>query len=310
MMSRSVAQISIVIPVYNRADVVCRTLESVFDQTARPLHVVLVDNGSTDGSEALVREWALRVGSDDFVVKVLCESERGAGNARNRGLAEVETPWTMFFDSDDVMLPDHVSRVLRAIGGNPDVDVFGWDLRAFGPDGVERRLLFEPDSLPWHNLMHGAMSTLRYCARTELFRKAGGWCGGLSTWDDIEFGTRILLHRPKVMKLEGAPTAEIFYSPESQSGPSFAATAAKCLRALDEIAKSYEALGPLSHVRLKKAILAADCLRDGMESAPEILRDVLACEPVLSNRVLYRLVYTYRLCGGRGAARIVKPLLR
>ena len=77
-MNCSKALISIVIPVYNRAAVVTRTLDSVFAQTARPLQLILVDNASTDGSAELLRQWAATHDSSDFGVRLLSEPQPGA----------------------------------------------------------------------------------------------------------------------------------------------------------------------------------------------------------------------------------------
>lgn len=304
------AIISIVIPVYDRVGVVARTLDSVFAQTARPLQLILVDNASTDGSGDLLRRWAAQHDAPGFGVRVLTEAQPGAARARNCGLRAVDTPWTMFFDSDDVMLPGHVARVLEAVDRYPQADILGWDVVAYGADGKVRTLPFEPAGTAWHNLMHGALATQRYCARTDLFRRAGGWCDSLGTWDDIELGTRLLCLNPQIVKLNGEPTVEVHYSAESVSGPSYAASMEKSMIALSEIARNYGQLGSLSHVRLKQTILAADCVRDGRADARALLDDALHSEPLPLNRLMYRLAYAYRRAGGRGAARILKPLLR
>lgn len=309
-MNCSKALISIVIPVYNRAAVVTRTLDSVFAQTARPLQLILVDNASTDGSAELLRQWAATHDSSDFGVRLLSEPQPGAARARNCGLRAVDTPWTMFFDSDDLMRPGHVDRALQAIERCPQADIFGWDVIAYDAAGHARKLLFEPVGAAWHNLMHGMLATLRYCARTELFRRAGGWCDSLATWDDIELGTRLLCLGPQVVRLGGEPTVEVYYSDESVTGPGYAASMQKSLAALGAIARNYGRLGPLSHVRLKQAILAADCVREGRTDARSLLDEALRADSRRLNRLAYRLAYRYRLAGGRGAARLFKPLLR
>lgn len=309
-MKRPEVQISVVIPVYNRAGIVRRTLDSVAAQTARPLQLILVDNGSTDGSAEVLRHWASAHRAPDFEVEVLDETKPGAACARNRGLDAVRAPWTMFFDSDDVMLPGHLQRVSEALAEYPEADLLGWDVKAYDSAGKSHLLPFEPRNLAWHNIMHGSLATLRYCARTDLFRRAGGWCEQLVTWDDIELGCRLLALGPRVVKLHGTPTVAVYYSAESVSGADFAAARFKSLKALRQIMKSYSRLGPLSHVKLKQAILAADCARLGSADAKGILKEVLCHESNVLNRVAYRLSYYYRLIGGRGAARLFKPLLR
>ena len=84
--------LTIVIPVYNRQDIVNRTLISVASQTARPLNVILVDNNSTDNTLATLSQWKSLVESDDFQITILTETQTGAAAARNCGLHNVTTP--------------------------------------------------------------------------------------------------------------------------------------------------------------------------------------------------------------------------
>ena len=124
----SKALISIIIPVYNRAEIVTATLDSVAKQSLRPLDVILIANNSTDNTLEVLNEWKQQVETEDFHVTILRESKPGATTARNRGLKEAETPYTMFFDSDDLMAPNHVQRAVDAFIANPDIDVVGWDV--------------------------------------------------------------------------------------------------------------------------------------------------------------------------------------
>ncbi|MDE6693286.1 MAG: glycosyltransferase family 2 protein, partial [Muribaculaceae bacterium] len=92
-------RLSVIIPVYNRENVVVRTLDSVKAQSYRPIKLILVDNDSADGSLFTLLHWASMNKSDDFVIEVASESTRGAAAARNAGLRLANTPWGMFFDS-------------------------------------------------------------------------------------------------------------------------------------------------------------------------------------------------------------------
>ena len=119
--------ITVVIPVRDRAGVVGRTLDSVAAQTLRPFSVVLVDNGSTDGTRAVLDRWQREMSAVGPDVTVISEPRPGACAARNAGLAVVRTPWVMFFDSDDVMLPGHLARAVAVALRNPAASVIGWD---------------------------------------------------------------------------------------------------------------------------------------------------------------------------------------
>ncbi|MDE6528594.1 MAG: glycosyltransferase family 2 protein, partial [Muribaculaceae bacterium] len=104
-MSQPASLITIVVPVYNRAGIVERTLESIRQQSHRPLSVVLVDNNSTDNTPHVLRKWKSEVEAPDMQVTIVDEPVAGAPAARNRGLGLTTTPYVMFFDSDDIMTP-------------------------------------------------------------------------------------------------------------------------------------------------------------------------------------------------------------
>lgn len=109
---------SIVIPTYNRADRVTAAIDSALEQTFQDFEVIVVDDGSTDGTATRVDH---RYGGDSRVRTVRQEhAERGA--ARNRGLAESTGEFVVFLDSDDRMRPDHLQRLSEAIEAHPDAD--------------------------------------------------------------------------------------------------------------------------------------------------------------------------------------------
>lgn len=97
--------LSIVIPTYNRAHLIGNTLQSVLNQSCDDFEVIIIDDGSTDETEAAVQPWL----SEKVHYYKIPNSERGA--ARNRGTAYAQGEYVNWFDSDDEMLPNHVERV-------------------------------------------------------------------------------------------------------------------------------------------------------------------------------------------------------
>ena len=283
-----------VIPVYNRAAEIVRCLDSVAAQTVRPGRVIVVDDGSTDGSADAARQHPLHP-------EVLAGHHAGAAAARNVGLDAVTTCWTMFFDSDDIMLPGHIA--MAQSGVTDDVDVVGWKVLACGPDGWKKVLPFELRNILWHNMMHGTMATQRYMARTELFRRAGGWNVDMRIWLDIELGTRLLALHPHIVKVAAeAPTVHQMVGDKSITGSSWMGRVDRCTDALDRISRS---MGPSydTIVAVKRAILAADVARENRDVGRAIYRG-LSHRPFAA-----RFAYRYRLAGGRGAARIISPFV-
>lgn len=93
------AKISIIIPLYNKANYICRALDSVFAQTFDNYEVIVVNDGSTDNGPDMVRKY------NDKRLKMISQKNLGPGAARNRGLKECHNPYVTFLDADDEWLP-------------------------------------------------------------------------------------------------------------------------------------------------------------------------------------------------------------
>ena len=113
-----VATITVVLPVFNRAQVLPRAIESVLAQTFPDFELIVVDDGSRDGTrELLARQ------SDRRVRVITVGRNRGACAARNRGIEEARGELLCSLDSDDIYLPDKLEVVSTLFGGRPDLDV-------------------------------------------------------------------------------------------------------------------------------------------------------------------------------------------
>ena len=117
-------RISIVTPLYNAAGTVARAIDSCLKQTHAPTEILIVDNGSTDGSLDLVRAMS----HPTIPIHVLTEGERGAAAARNSGIRAAIGDWIVFLDSDDELPPDHLAIMLAASDAAPAAGLLycGW----------------------------------------------------------------------------------------------------------------------------------------------------------------------------------------
>lgn len=107
-------QISIIIPTYNRKSHLGRALESVWGQTESSYEVIVIDDGSTDGTT----EW---LHSSHPQVRVIQLSDnQGAAAARNVGIRQAKGQWIAFLDSDDQWLPDYLEAQTQALKQHPD----------------------------------------------------------------------------------------------------------------------------------------------------------------------------------------------
>jgi glycosyltransferase involved in cell wall biosynthesis len=107
--------VTVVIPTHDRRRLLLRALDSVVRQRDVRPEIVVVDDGSTDGTADAVRDLRL-----PRLRLVRHAESRGVSGARNAGLAQVHTPWVAFLDDDDLWAPDKLRRQLRSLEDRPD----------------------------------------------------------------------------------------------------------------------------------------------------------------------------------------------
>ncbi len=107
--------ISVIIPVYNHAHTLKRTLESLFNQTYRPLEVIVVNDGSTDNFDEVVKECLLLTDGDCIgagsVLSVISQPNSGAPVARNKGFAMSKGEYVIFWDADTLAHPQMLQKM-------------------------------------------------------------------------------------------------------------------------------------------------------------------------------------------------------
>ena len=111
-------RISVVIPCYNRSEVIVRALQCVLAQTRAADEIIVVDDGSTDGTADVVAGFRAQ-----GVALIRGTSNRGANWARNRGIEAATGDLICFLDSDDEFLPNKLARVEDYFGQRPDTDL-------------------------------------------------------------------------------------------------------------------------------------------------------------------------------------------
>lgn len=104
------AEISVIIPVFNTEQYLDRCLDSVLGQDLEDIEVICVDDVSTDGSATIIKR---RAGKDSRLKYICQEDNAGPGKARNRGLEAATGRYVYFLDSDDWIDPDFLSRMLH-----------------------------------------------------------------------------------------------------------------------------------------------------------------------------------------------------
>jgi glycosyltransferase involved in cell wall biosynthesis len=181
-----------VIPTYNYAHGVGRAIESVLAQTRPADEIVVVNDGSTDGTLAALAGFEPRV-------RVLSQSNSGAAAARNRGVRALNTDWVAFLDQDDEWLPEKLERQWAALESVPGV--------AYSTTGAYTFQDGRPTGIALPDPQRIARE-FRYCncfgfpgssamIRRDAFLELGGFREELKQYaEDWELGVRLYLRYP------------------------------------------------------------------------------------------------------------------
>ena len=111
-------RISVIIPLYNKAPYIERTVESVLKQTFTNFEIIVVNDGSTDGSENIVK------GYIDPRIILINQQNQGVSTARNNGVAVAKTNLVAFLDADDEWMPDFLEKMLELRSNYPDAIMY------------------------------------------------------------------------------------------------------------------------------------------------------------------------------------------
>lgn len=203
--------VSIIIPTWNRSAMLADALESVWNQTYRPLEVLVVDDGSTDNSLEMLGYWAAQRTTDGkFRVRALRQTHLGAPAARNLGLVESRGEFIQFLDSDDALVPDKLRLSLEVFMAEPGVGyvVTG---RTFVEDAVFHKAVGHgaaADRSAGIRRLHGnQLSRIPSQAvlgvfRRDLCRAMGPWDESLVRHQDWEYTTRMLAFLESAVRID------------------------------------------------------------------------------------------------------------
>jgi glycosyltransferase involved in cell wall biosynthesis len=162
--------VSVIIPSHDREAYVVEAVKSVCAQTLRSLEIIVVDDGSGDGTLAALA----RVGDPRLRV-VGHAANRGVAAARNTGLAAARGRFIAWLDSDDIARPTRLEQQVRVLQMRPEVAMVGCCAGKIGPDGSRRRGLRTPpftsgDIGAWM-LFHSPFQQSAVTGRTEVLRR-------------------------------------------------------------------------------------------------------------------------------------------
>lgn len=115
-------RLSIIVPVFNAEKYLDQCIESIITQNYYDYELILVNDGSTDGSDTICKNYS----SKDNRIKYYSTQNRGASHARNIGIKEAKGDYLWFIDADDWIEPNSVNQLLNECDANPDILFFGF----------------------------------------------------------------------------------------------------------------------------------------------------------------------------------------
>jgi glycosyltransferase involved in cell wall biosynthesis len=199
--------VSVVLPTFNRAETILRAIDSVLGQTHNCFELIVVDDGSSDGTDTV-----LRGVSDDRVRTIALVRNRGQSAARNIGIRACRGDLVAFQDSDDVWMPDKLALQLDAFVRDPGLAGVYCDMMRIGPNG--ERYLAAPD------LVVGAVADQREsiyqsfaigtqsCVlRKDVLLKARGFREDMRCFEDLE----LLLYLAQRYRFHRVPQPLVHY---------------------------------------------------------------------------------------------------
>ena len=184
--------VSVIIPAFNRQSLILDAMDSLARQSYRPIQIIVVDDGSSDETSRVARDWAIE--HPQIWVSVLVQSNKGVSGARNTGLRRALGEYVYFLDSDDVVLPRALPLMVNALELNPGAPfalgcVDNTDMAGdpIPEDYSGLTHMRGGDLLRNHWLLFTALY------RREALRKAGPFNESLKMGEDTELNWRVLL---------------------------------------------------------------------------------------------------------------------
>lgn len=181
--------ISVVIPLFNKADSIEDTVNSVLRQTFEDFEIIVVDDGSEDLSTEVV------LGIADDRVHLFKKTNGGVSSARNYGIMKAEGDIVAFLDADDIWAPNYLSEMNSMANEYPDAVIYG-----FGYAEMKEGIIHEKRLLPFRGVVSREWRfpffywTSATACRTYALREVGGFDERMTYGEDCDLWYRMLLY--------------------------------------------------------------------------------------------------------------------
>jgi len=188
-------KVSIIVPFYNRLDLLDKTIESVFNQSSANWELILVDDGTDEDKRELYEKYKLE--NVYFINKTT--SNKGANYCRNLGAKAANYQHLIFLDSDDLLTPWCVETRIKEVLKEKEADLWlfnGVEFDSLLNEFTRLRTIYKCDD-PLREFLNFQSVCQTSCAvwKKEVFEEIGGWDETVDSWQDGEIFVRYLAHK-------------------------------------------------------------------------------------------------------------------
>lgn len=206
--------ISAIVPTYNRRSVLPQAIESILSQTVPVSEIIVVDDGSTDGTIEWLQDLARHIPS----LKLIEQEHGGANRARNAGVSAAQGELLAFLDSDDAWEPEKLSRQLGRLGAEPDAVAAFTGIRLVGGRRERAFLPLDRPSLLDLRCCNVLSSTSTALVRADALRKVGNFdevlpsCQDWDLWFRLRQQGELVVVREALVTLGGSADNRISFN--------------------------------------------------------------------------------------------------
>lgn len=195
-------QFSIVIPLYNKASYIEKTLKSVLNQTFINYEIIVINDGSTDESEGIV------LGFNDDRIQLYNQKNQGAAVARNLGIEKAKYNYIAFLDADDLWMENHLETLKNLIQDFPNAGIFASRYQLVFKEGKVTVPKFKGITPDFYGIVHDYFdASLSYAVTTSssiavpkwVFGEIGNFKSKISSGQDSDMWIRIASKYPVVI---------------------------------------------------------------------------------------------------------------
>ncbi|MFA5295892.1 MAG: glycosyltransferase family A protein [Methanoregulaceae archaeon] len=275
--------VSVIIPLYNKKNYIGRTIQSVLDQTISDFEIIVIDDGSLDGSSDVVKSF------HDNRIQLFWQKNQGVSAARNNGVRRASADFIAFLDADDEWLPNHLGTLLKLRNTYPDAGAFTTAYRILEASEKIRPARYRAiPAYPWEGLIpnyfksaalgDSPMNSSSIGIPKIVFNEFGGFPEGVWWGEDTDLFGKIALKYPIAFSWEIGAVYHWNASNRACTRPSvniepFVITG---LEALQKCDISPEIRYYLEEYISRKELYRAICilLQNDRESAVRILKNI------------------------------------